>query len=371
MPGSLRLTYNLACAEALTGDLASAAKHLETVLDRRLDLGIEEDEDLAALRTSPEYAPVARKLAVLHAPVSKSVVAFRLPERDLVTEGLAFDAKSRAFFVSSVHHRKIVRRAADGKLSDFVPEGRDGLEGVLALRIDAKRGILWACSAALPEMIGYDKSQDGSSALFGFDLATGRLVRRAALPKTGRQALNDLAIASNGDVYATDSLAGGVYRLPAGATALETVTAPGVFRSPQGIALARGEKQAYVAEYGAGIFRVDLATGAREALASPPDLPLEGVDGLVLRGDELVVTQNGIRPIRVTRLRLDSDGRRVTGGEVLEMNTAQLEEPTLGVLVGDDFYYVGNAQWGSFDKEGKMLPLEKLHEPQILRVSLR
>jgi hypothetical protein len=126
-----------------------------------------------------------------------------------------------------------------------------------------------------------------------------------------------------------------------------------------------------VAEYGAGIFRVDLATGTREALASPPDLPLEGVDGLVLRGDELVVTQNGIQPIRVTRLRLDADGRRITGGEVLEMNTAQLEEPTLGVLVGDDFYYVGNAQWGSFDKEGKMLPTEKLHEPQILKVSLR
>jgi sugar lactone lactonase YvrE len=371
LPGNPRLVYNLACAEALTGDLSGAAKHLESVLDRKLDLGIEADEDLAPLRAAPEFAPVARKLAALTAPVARSTVAFRLPERDLVTEGLAYDPKSRAFFVSSVHHRKILRRSSDGKVSDFVPEGRFGLEAILALRADPARRLLWACSAALPEMIGYEKTLDGSSALFAFDLDSGKLVRRATLPRKGKQALNDLAIAENGDVYATDSLAGGVYRLRAGSETLETVFAPGVFRSPQGIGFAPGEKRAYIAEYGQGIFSVDLAAGTREPLESPSDVPLQGVDGLLVHGDELVVTQNGIRPIRVARLKLDTTGRRIVRGEILEMNSPNLDEPTLGVLVGDDFYYIANPQWGSFDKEGKMFPPEKLHEPTILKVSLR
>jgi len=372
LPGNLRLVYNLACAESLTGDFGGAAKHLGLLLDRQLDLGIEGDEDLAPLRTAPEYAPVARRLAVLQAPVSKSTVAFRLPQKDLLTEGIAFDPKTRAFYVSSVHHRKIVRRNPDGTVVDFVPEGRDGLEGVLALRADPGRKLLWACSAALPEMTGYEKAMDGSSSLFAFDLATGRLVRRVALPKEGKRALNDLAIAANGDVYATDSLGGGLYRLKSGADSLETVVPPSALRSPQGVGFVPGtrEKRAFVAEYGTGIWSVDLATGEKTPVESPPDVPLQGVDGLVVHGGELLVTQNGIRPIRVARLKLDASASKVVRAEILEKNSPLLDEPTLGVLVGDDFYYIANPQWGSFEN-GKMVPPEKLSEPTILKVTLR
>jgi sugar lactone lactonase YvrE len=373
LPGNLRLVYNLACAESLTGDFAGAAKHLALLLDRQLDLGIEGDEDLAPLRAAPEYAPVAQRLAALQTPVSTSTVAFRLPQKDLLTEGIAFDPKTRAFYVSSVHHRKIVRRNPDGTVVDFVPEGRDGLEAVLALRADPKRRLLWACSAALPEMAGYEKTVDGSSSLFAFDLATGRLVRRVALPKEGKRALNDLAIAENGDVYATDSLGGGLYRLKAGADSLETVVPPSALRSPQGVGFVPGarEKRAFVAEYGTGIWSVDLGNGEKTPVGSPPDVPLQGVDGLVVHGDELVVTQNGIRPIRVARLKLDASSSRVVRAEIIEKNSPLLDEPTLGVVAGNDFYYIANPQWGSFDKEGKMFPLEKLSEPTILKVSLR
>jgi sugar lactone lactonase YvrE len=372
LPGNLRLVYNLACAESLTGDFGGAAKHLGLLLDRQLDLGIEGDEDLAPLRAAPAYAPVAQRLAALQAPVSKSTVAFRLREKDLLTEGIAFDPTTRAFYVSSVHHRKIVRRSSDGTVVDFVPEGRDGLEAVLALRADTKHKLLWACSAALPEMAGYEKAMDGSSSLFAFDLATGRLVRRVALPKEGKRALNDLAIAENGDVYATDSLGGGLYRLKSGADSLETVVPPSALRSPQGVGFVPGarEKRAFVAEYGTGIWSVDLATGEKTAVASPPDVPLRGVDGLVVHGDELLVTQNGIRPIRVARLKLDASASKVVRAEILEKNSPPLDEPTLGVIVGGDFYYLANPQWGSFEG-GKTLPLDKLSEPTILKVPLR
>jgi len=375
LPGNLRLVYNLACAESLTGDFAGAAKHLQLILDRQLDLGIEADGDLAALRNSAEYRPVAAKLAALQAPVSKSQVAFRLPQKDLVTEGIAFDPKTRAFFVSSVHRRKILRRTADGKVSDFAAEGRDGLEGVLALRVDPARRLLWACSAALPEMTGYEKSMEGSSALFAFDLASGRLVRRAALPKEGKHALNDLAIGDGGDVYTTDSLGGGLYRLKSGTDSLQVVVPPSGLRSPQGIGFVpgTGEKRAFVADYGTGIWSVDLAAGEKTALESPTDVPLQGVDGLVVnqRDGELLVTQNGIRPIRVARLKLDAAWTRVVSAEIIEKNSPLLDEPTLGVVAGNDFYYIANPQWGSFDKDGKMFPLEKLSEPTILKFSLR
>ena len=44
------------------------------------------------------------------------------------------------------------------------------------------------------------------------------------------------------------------------------------------------------------------------------------------------------------------------------------DEPTLGVLVGDDLYYVANSQGGSFTEEGVILPPDK---PVVLRLRLR
>ena len=373
-PGSLRAAYNLACAEARSGDAAGAARRLEALLDRKLDLGMERDEDFAAVWKSREFEGVVRRLAALRAPVASSSVAFRLPEKDLVTEGIAHDSRTGAFFVSSVHHRKILRRAPDGRVADFVPEGRDGIQAVLALRADPARRLLWACSAALPEMTGWEKSLEGSTALFAFDLDSGRLVRRADLPPDagkGKHALNDLTVLSNGDVYVTDSQGSGVYRMRSKGARLETFVAPGVFRSPQGIAPSRDGKRLWIADYGLGIWAVDLATATRSPLTAPDDVPLVGVDALLALDDDLVVTQNGISPKRVVRLGLDPEGVRVVRGDVLEMNTPELEEPTLGVLVGRDLYYVANAQWDAFDAEGHMFPAEKLHEPTILKVSVK
>ncbi|MEO8430012.1 MAG: hypothetical protein ABI592_00780 [Acidobacteriota bacterium] len=370
-PESLRAVYNLACAEARSGDAPAAAKRVEVILDRKYDLGMDADEDLAGVWHSPTFEGAVRKLAALRIPVASSSVAFRLPEKDLVTEGIAHDARTGSFFVSSVHHRKIVRRTADGRVSDFVTEGRDGIQAVLALRADSARRILWACSAALPEMIGWDKSLEGSTALFGFDLDSGRLVRRAELPPgTGKRALNDLALLANGDVYVTDSQGSGVYVLKAGSSRLEAFVEPGVFRSPQGIAASRDGKRLWIADYGLGIWSVDLATRRRTALTAPDDVPIVGVDALLAKNGALVVTQNGIRPQRIVRLTLDAAGTRVVRARILEMNTPELTEPTLGVVVGPDLFYIANAQWEAFDEQRRIFPMEKLHEPTVLKVPL-
>jgi hypothetical protein len=70
-------------------------------------------------------------------------------------------------------------------------------------------------------------------------------------------------------------------------------------------------------------------------------------------------------------LKLDPSWTRVVRAEIIEKNSPLLDEPTLGVVAGNEFFYIANPQWGSFDKEGKMFPLEKLSEPTILKVSLR
>jgi hypothetical protein len=367
-PGNARLTYNVAAAEARNGHAVEAAKLVEGLVDRKLDLGSDRDEDFAAVRDSAAFAGVRRKLAELRRPVGGSAVAFRLPEKDLLTEGIGFDPRSKAFFIGSVHRRKILRRSAGGAVSDFVREGQDGLQSVLALRVDPKRGALYACSAALPQMAGYEKGMEGSSVL-RFDLATGRLAGRYPLPSDGKpHAANDLAIAENGDLYVTDSLGSGVYRIRAGATSVETVVEPGVFRSPQGLGFGPNGRL-YVADWGYGLFWVD-GRGERHEVAAPDGVPLLGIDGLAVRGREIIVTQNGIEPHRVAALELDSSGDRVVRGRILDMNDPEFAEPTLGVLVGDDFYFIGKSQWGLFDEKTGAFDPSRLQNPAVLKVSV-
>ncbi len=53
------------------------------------------------------------------------------------------------------------------------------------------------------------------------------------------------------------------------------------------------------------------------------------------------------------------------------MNDPQFDEPTLGVVVGNDFYFVARSQWRAFDEKAGLFPAEKLTEPTILKVALR
>ena len=63
-PNDAMVHYNLACSQSLMGNLAAAA----AALDRALDLGyrdfkwLAKDDDLAALRKDPLYAPLRAKI---------------------------------------------------------------------------------------------------------------------------------------------------------------------------------------------------------------------------------------------------------------------------------------------------------------------
>ena len=304
-------------------------------------------------------------------PVGKSAKAFTLRERDLIPEGIAHDPDSGAFFVSSVHRRKIVRIAPGGAARDFVTEGQHGLWAVLALAVDPPRRALWACSTAVPEMNGYRADDKGRSGLFKLDVASGKLLQKIALVEPGvEHNLNDLAIDEAGNLFIADTASSAIYTLPAGGERLDIFVEPGKLASPQGIALSPDGKALFVADYARGIARIDRASRAVTFLRPPESAVVAGIDGLRFYNGDLLAIQNGIRPHRVVRLSLSPDGAALRGATVLEMNNPLFNEPTLGVVVKQDFFYVANSQWGSFDKGGVLWPIERLREPVILRLPL-
>ena len=364
--------YTLACAGSLAGDAEAARTALHALAKLRVYFDLAADDDFAPIRASAVYAEARAAFeALFQEHAGHSELAFTLRERDLVTEGLAHERRSGALFVSSVHRRKILRIARDGTVSDFVTEGRDGLWAVFAIAIDAARGTLLALSAPIPEMRGYDAHEAGATGVFEYDLATAALRRKVLLPPSPEpRAFNDLVLAPDGTAYIGDGRNGAIVTLAVGADHTEPFLPPGRLLSAQGLAFSHDGRALYVADYVRGLARIELATRAVRYLAAPKDTVLGGIDALVAHGDVLVATQNGIRPHRVLRLTPSARGDRIESMKLLELNDPRVDEPTLGTVVGDDFYYLANSQWASFTADGTMWPVEKLRDPLILKVRI-
>jgi sugar lactone lactonase YvrE len=368
-PRSTRGLYNLACARSLAGQAEGATEILDRLTRMEVATNAAEDADFTAMRSQPAFQAVLRRAEGLKAHVGSSEVAFTLPETDLVTEGVAYDPRTKAFFVSSVRKRKVVRRAADGKVSDFTKPA-DDLWAATGLAVDPTRRALWLTTAAVPQMEGSRKEDEGRSFLIEYDLDRGTLRRRLGPPAgVAGATLSDLTLGAKGDVFVADPNTGRVYVLRPGAAALTVLVDEGPIGSAQGLALSADGRFLYVADYGQGIFRVESATGAAMLLPVPADTAVTGIDGLVLHAGSLIGVQNGVRPHRVVRLRLDPAGERITSVETLERNHPAFDEPTLATVVEGSLYYVANSQYDRVKEDGS-LDREHLRPPAILRLRL-
>ena len=280
-------------------------------------------------------------------PFVTADIAFRIPDPDLIPEGIAYDARTRTFFVSSTFKRKIVAINQAGEVRDFVPEARDGIFGVLGMRVDDSRRILWAISsnagATMPAR-GLDKSCLGCSIVTGYDVDSGKLLRKYELSNTPSvHFLNDLVVAPSGDVYITDTISGDIYRISREQDRLERWSTVGDKTFPNGIDISADGRTLFVAT-GAGLKRVNIADGTVTTVTGFETDKPPVIDGLYFYKQSLIAIQPFEAERTVVRYHLDPAGSHVTRTDVIEPNSPQFAQPTTGTIVGDDFYFIANAQ---------------------------
>jgi sugar lactone lactonase YvrE len=223
----------------------------------------------------------------------------------------------------------------------------------------------------MPQMRGYTAADSGRSALVRYDLDTGARTGTYPVPTDGQpHGLGDVVVTGTGEVLASDSRAPVIYRLAPGGRALETLVESPLLASAQGMALTPDGRTLYVADYARGILRIDLRRRAVVPVPAVDDVAALGIDGLYYVNGALVGIQNGMAPHRVVRLTLTPAGDRITGSEVLERAHPRHEEPTLGVVVGRDLYYVANSQYERFGQDGRVTQPDSLDAPVVLRLRL-
>jgi hypothetical protein len=166
------------CAQALTRlgrrDAALARLREITALGASFDFAAY--EDLAPLLTEAGWPAFEAEHLASRGPAGSMELAFTLSEDDLVPDGIAYDGRSDAFFLSSTAKRKIVRAARDGSCSDFIASGQHGYLCGLGLALDASRRWLWAISDAPTNAGLFDEITVRHSAVHVFDLDDRRLL---------------------------------------------------------------------------------------------------------------------------------------------------------------------------------------------------
>lgn len=306
--------------------------------------------------------------------LNNSLIAFSIPEKDLIPESIAYDPVNEAFFIGSTRKGKIIKRDKYGQLEDFISADGSGLWMVIGIKIDAKRRVLWACSSGGDNLEGYslkDHEDGRPSGIFKFDLDTGKLLQKYLLNQTGEvHFFNDLVIAPNGDVYATHMFEEhAIYLIQYDSDKMEAVYTSELIKYPNGIDLSDDHQKLYVA-HAEGIALIDLKTGKISSLAVPEGLKIsrrESIDGLYFYKNSLIAVQADIKTVH--KFLLDKTGESILQAELLELNHPMMDNPTTGEIIDDHFYYIANAQFGKFDENG-LLPMKKLYEVVVLKLKL-
>ncbi|MGA2421610.1 MAG: hypothetical protein ABSG69_16150 [Candidatus Acidiferrum sp.] len=264
--------------------------------------------------------------------------AFVSEEKDLIPEGLAYDAQRNVFYLSSLLRRKIVKISAEGRFSEFVPAGRERLLPILGIRVDPNDGTIWADS--------WDDAVDRSE-LLHFD-GSGYLLGRFAPRDTAKHGFNDLVVMKNGMVFLTDSVSNQVLRFDPKAHAFNTLAVYRELSGPNGIAVSDDEQQMFVAD-DFGVVKVELRDGQSAEVDAGGHNTLAGIDGLYWYKGSLIGVQNGIGSPRIAAFRLSADRSRVTKATALENRSAYMDQPTTGAIRGDSFYFIVNSQGGNLN----------------------
>lgn len=361
-PGDGLLAFYQAIAHAALGERDAALTELRTLLGRRLGIVPSKGIGFDALWADPEFEALRAQLAAEEVRTRPAPVAFRLADARLIPEGIAFDPDGRRFFIGSIAQRKIVVSDRVGRVRDY-SHPDDKLDAVLGLAVDPRRRILYAVSTN-----GFEDSArvERRNAVLRYDLARNRLAARYEVPAALQ--LNDIAVAPDGSLYATDSGAGSIYRMRPGESALAPFGPAQAAPGANGIAVG-ADGAVYVA-VSTGIVRLD-ADGTPQRLAQPDSVVTGGIDGLYWHEGDLVGVQNVANPGRVVRIRLADGGRRIDSLRVLQSHHHRaFDEPTTGAIVDGALHVLANSYVRRYLPDGTLKEGDSLSPPIVIAVPL-
>jgi streptogramin lyase len=249
---------------------------------------------------------VLAALGVIAAAQSRAEITIH--DTGVQAENLTSSQDGTVYFGSTA--KGTIYRAAPGatQAEPWIQASTAGLTNVLGVLADDTRNTLWVCQNNTGGRGGAPIV--GQTALRSFDLKSGDAKGTYPFPTNGG-VCNDMAVAADGTVYATESFANKVHRLRPGATALDLWITDAQLAGVDGVAVL-ADGAVYVNTFFAGkLFRIPVkADGSAGALVPiETSIPLSRPDGLRRVGPQTLIQAEGQG--RVAELAIKGDRAEV------------------------------------------------------------
>ena len=237
--------------------------------------------------------------------------------------------KNGAVYFGSLGQDSVYRAAPKASKADtWIRPKTNGLQTVLGVFADEPAGTLWVCASAGG---GRGAPVVGETALKAFSLKDAAF--KASYPFPGNGLCNDIAVAKDGTLYATDTTGARVLRLKKGASAFDVWAADAMLLATvDGIALL-ADGSVYVNSVGQGtLLRIPVkADGSAGPITKlETSRPLQTPDGMRSVGSKTMLLVEGAG--RLDEVTIAGDKAQI---KVLKEG---LTGPTAVTLVGNMAY---------------------------------
>ena len=363
-PSHPTFTYNLAAGYALNKMNSNALTILNQLLLMNNTVAFEDDTDFDNIKNLDEFQKLKDLKRAQNTIIESAKYKLTLSEKDLHPEGLLYLDKHKLWLVSSIRNKKIVSFDETGNCSDWFINTP---YSVFALKADTNQNYLWVSCSATPEMKGFSAAMDGKNEILKIDIKTKKVIKKYTV--VGNHVFGDLAIAKNGDVYISDSVAPHIYKITNDKIALWKDLKGEAFNL-QGIAFNKEESKLFIADYLTGIIVFSMNKALPfSRLTLPEGTSKKGIDGLVYYNNALFTIQNGTVPIRIVKYQLDASNSKIINFTVLDNNRSVFNEPALATISKGELYFFANAPW-NFYNSNHQLEETKIENPKLFELKL-
>ena len=372
MPNSGLLKLQLALVYAKQDKKSETYDILVKLQTQGFDYDIAKDPRFEKVRGTKVWDYIVANLQANSKQFGEGSVAFEIPKGDRLIESIGYDPKTKEFLLGSMREGKIYRADKTGKLKDFIaPDTENGLLAVYALGVDSARDRLYVASAGVPYFKGFKADNFRKAALAEFELSSGKFLKKYSLPDDPQgHLLTSIAVSKEGRVYVADGARRQIFKLDGGA--LKMLLDDPKLTSIRGMTVSDDGKILYFADYSLGFFAIDLSSGKPFALAHNPErLVVGGTIGMTYYDGNLIIVESGMTPQRVMRIKLTPDGRGIAGAMPLDVANPAFDNPTVGTLVGDDFYFLASSDKELYDENGVLTGADKLEPTPVFRSNAR
>ncbi|MBC7885917.1 MAG: SMP-30/gluconolactonase/LRE family protein [Saprospiraceae bacterium] len=266
---------------------------------------------------------------------------------NLVPEGIAIHPGNGTIYISSIAKKKIIRIMPNGTTANLFPEGQDNFLEGLGMKVDTKRGLLWALSNSR-------RGNEFTSQIHAFDLTSGKTMHQYKITDTIPRLFNDLVIDKSGSLLITDTYLSSIYKYDPALKDLDVlVHDTSKIKWPNGIELL-DENTLAIATYGSGIMRVNIRSKEVSILSGYKDRSIAfGLDGLVLIGNSLYGVYNageeGYATNAVIKYTLDAQKRQIILEEVIDKGNPSFADPTTAATFSNKLYVIANSHLSQYN----------------------